>query len=138
MSVNNALSSSRVTSPVVPRSTAAACPMRDTEDMELVLLVIPECPNSVTAKELFVTALGLEGITDAVEVREIFTQGQAELHDFHGSPSFSLDGSDLFASDAAPAVACRVYPTAAGLAGQPALEDLRRAIRAAREAPGAS
>lgn len=103
--------------------------------MELVLLVIPGCPNSGTAKELFDAALGLEGITDAVEVREITTQEQAEKHAFHGSPSFSLDGTDLFASDAAPAVACRVYPTASGLAGQPGIGDLRRALRAALPAP---
>ncbi|MBP2373221.1 hypothetical protein [Paeniglutamicibacter psychrophenolicus] len=103
--------------------------------MELVLLVIPGCPNSGTAKELFDSALGLEGITNAVEVREITTQDQAERYDFHGSPSFSLDGTDLFASAAAPAVACRVYPTASGLAGQPGIDDLRRAIRAVLPAP---
>ncbi|WP_411731544.1 hypothetical protein [Paeniglutamicibacter sp.] len=103
--------------------------------MELVLLVIPGCPNSGTAKELFDSALGLEGITDAVEVREITTQDQAEKLAFHGSPSFSLDGIDLFASAAAPAVACRVYPTVSGLAGQPEIDDLRRAIRAVLPAP---
>ena len=106
--------------------------------MEPVLRVIPGCPNSTTAKELFDAALQLEDITDAVEVREITTQEQAEKHGFHGSPSFSLNGADLFASEAAPAVACRIYPTAAGLAGQPALEDLRRAIRAARRSPARS
>lgn len=103
--------------------------------MEIVLLVIPGCPNSGTAKDLLDKALALEGISDAVKVREITTRDQAERHAFHGSPSFSLEGADLFASDAAPAVACRVYPTATGLAGQPDLEDLRRAIRAWRPAP---
>lgn len=49
-----------------------------------------------------------------------------------------LTGADLFASEPAPAVACQVYPTAAGIAGQPALEDLRRTIRAARRTPARS
>ena len=98
--------------------------------MEPLLLVIPGCPNSDTARELFDSALRLEGVTEALGVREITTQDQAERHNFHGSPSFHLDGTDIFASAAAPAVACRVYPTASGLAGQPKMEDLRRAIRA--------
>lgn len=97
--------------------------------MEPLLLVIPGCPNSDTAKELYDTALRLEGIADELEVREITTQDQAEQHDFHGSPSFRLAGTELFASAAAPAVACRVYPTSAGFAGQPEIDDLRRAIR---------
>lgn len=104
--------------------------------MEPVLLVIPECPNSASAQELFDTALELEGIGAPAIVREISTEDDAALHNFHGSPSFSVNGHDLFESAAEPAVACRVYRTPDGLAGQPTLEDLRRAIRASRRTPG--
>lgn len=102
------------------------------EDMEPVLLLIPGCPNSAIAKELYDTALRLEGIEHTVRVREISTEDEAALHDFHGSPSFNFNGADLFESDAEPAVACRVYGTPDGFAGQPTLDALRQAIRATR------
>lgn len=100
--------------------------------MEPVLLVIPGCPNSASAKELFDAALELEGIGAPAMVREISTEDEAALHDFHGSPGFSINGADLFESDAEPAVACRVYGTPDGFAGQPTLDALRQAIRATR------
>lgn len=106
------------------------------ENMELVLLVIPGCPNSGSAQELFDTALALEGINDPAIVREISTGQEATQHSFHGSPSFSVNGNDLFESSAEPAVACRVYLTPDGLAGLPALDDLRQAIRASAQTPG--
>lgn len=104
--------------------------------MEPVLLVIPGCPNSESAKELFDAALEQEGVNDAAVVREISTADQAAQHSFHGSPSFSVDGSDLFESATEPAVTCRVYRTPDGFSGQPSLDDLRRAIRASLRTPG--
>ncbi|RAX47399.1 hypothetical protein DQ353_18740 [Arthrobacter sp. AQ5-05] len=104
--------------------------------MEPLLLVIPGCPNSGSAKELFDTALELEGIRAPATVREIRTEHEAHLHGFHGSPSFSVDGTDLFGSASEPAVSCRVYRTPDRFAGQPTLENLRGAIRASLRAPG--
>ncbi|MBV1777868.1 hypothetical protein KRR55_01930 [Paeniglutamicibacter sp. ABSL32-1] len=106
--------------------------------MEPILQVIPGCPNSESARELFATALELEGIAVPAFVREIRTDQEAALHDFHGSPSFSLNGADLFESGTEPAVSCRVYRTPSGFAGQPDLEDLRRAIRASQASPGSA
>ncbi|HEY8700664.1 MAG TPA: hypothetical protein VIM08_06820 [Arthrobacter sp.] len=100
--------------------------------MDAELLTIPECPHTGAAFRLFRAALDLEGITDSLMVREIRTEDEAAALSFHGSPTFSLNGTDLFPSSAEPALACRVYPTPDGLSGQPALETLRAAIRTSR------
>ncbi|GAP54828.1 hypothetical protein AHiyo6_13930 [Arthrobacter sp. Hiyo6] len=62
-------------------------------------------------------------------VREIATDADAAAASFRGSPSFIIDGTDLFPSNAAPALACRVYADPRGFSGQPDLESLRNAIR---------
>lgn len=96
------------------------------------LLTIPGCPHAVAARELFARALELEGADPALlKVREIATHADASAASFHGSPTFTINGTDLFPSNAAPAVTCRVYPGQHGLSGQPTLESLREAVRAA-------
>lgn len=104
--------------------------------MDFELRTIPGCPHTGSGLELFSEALVLEAIHGKrVAVREIGTDEQAAALDFHGSPTFSVGGTDLFPSSTAPAVTCRVYPTPAGPAGLPTLESLRAAIRAAVDAP---
>lgn len=98
--------------------------------MHVELLTIPGCPHGVSARELFASALELEGIDPALlTVREIATDADAAAASFRGSPSFIIDGTDLFPSNAAPALACRVYADPRGFSGQPDLESLRNAIR---------
>jgi hypothetical protein len=100
--------------------------------MHIELLTIPGCPHSCSAWELFASALELEGIDPAMlTVKEITTAADAAAASFHGSPSFIIDGTDLFPSNAAPALTCRVYPSRRGFVGQPDLESLRDAIRGA-------
>ncbi|NVM93607.1 hypothetical protein [Arthrobacter wenxiniae] len=100
--------------------------------MTMELRTIPGCPHSASAGELFARALALEGLNAApLAVREIHSEDDAAELGFHGSPTFTIDGADLFPVDTEPAVTCRVYPTPAGLAGQPDLDTLRGAIRAA-------
>ena len=99
--------------------------------MELLeLLTIPDCPHSDVARKLFRTALDLEGVPGTVTIREISTEDEAAELSFHGSPTFRIEGTDLFPSDAEPAVTCRVYQTSAGVTGLPSLDALRQAIRA--------
>lgn len=98
--------------------------------MHIELLTIPDCPHSRSARELFATALELEGIDPAqLTVTEITTDADAAAASFHGSPSFVIDGADLFPSNAASALTCRVYPSQRGFTGQPDLESLRKAIQ---------
>ena len=98
--------------------------------MDIRLLTIPGCPHGASAWKLFASALEQEGLDPALlTVTDITTQAEAAAASFHGSPSFVVDGIDLFPSSAAPAVSCRVYRGRDGLSGQPDLESLRTAIR---------
>lgn len=95
------------------------------------LLTIPDCPNGAAALALFREALPAEGKAGGhVSVREVTSDSEAEELQFHGSPSFLAGGHDLFPSESAPALCCRVYASAHGLAGLPSLEALRNAVRA--------
>lgn len=99
--------------------------------MDIELLTIQDCPHGTAARELFSRALELEGTDPAlIAVKEIMTDEEATASCFHGSPTFTVDGIDLFPSTAEPAMTCRVYRTAGGLSGVPSLESLRQAIRA--------
>lgn len=99
--------------------------------MDFELLTIQDCPHGSAARELFSQALELDGADPAsIAVREIMTDQEATVSGFHGSPTFTLDGVDLFPSTAEPAMTCRVYPTVGGLSGLPSLEALRQAIQA--------
>lgn len=100
--------------------------------MDFELLTIAGCPNDAPAEALFAQALSLEGLDPAaLSVREVASDAEAAALSFHGSPSFAANGIDLFPSDVEPAVSCRVYAVAGGLAGIPELESLRSAIRTA-------
>ena len=79
--------------------------------MDVELLTIPGCPHAGPALALFRAALDLEGVKDPVTVRELGTEAEAAEPALHGSPTFSIEGADLFPSSATPALACRVYPT---------------------------
>ncbi|MGO4858728.1 hypothetical protein [Arthrobacter sp. 2MCAF14] len=99
--------------------------------MDFELLTIQDCPHGTAARELFARAVELEGNDPAlIAAREITTDEEAEASGFHGSPTFTVDGIDLFPSAAEPAMTCRVYRTAGGLSGLPSLESLRQAIQA--------
>ncbi|MBT2514581.1 hypothetical protein [Arthrobacter sp. ISL-30] len=100
---------------------------------EYELRIIPDCPNSDAAIHLFRQSLEAEGVPAAqLGVRVVRTEDEATKLGFHGSPSFVVDGQDLFPSETAPAITCRVYRSAQGLAGLPAPESLRTAVRNAR------
>ncbi|WP_427018225.1 hypothetical protein ACQCSX_06525 [Pseudarthrobacter sp. P1] len=104
--------------------------------MDLELRTIPGCPHATSAAELFACALELEGADPAaLAVRVISTDDDASDLGFQGSPTFTIDGVDLFPVETDPAVTCRVYPAPQGLSGQPTLESLRDAVRAALTHP---
>lgn len=103
--------------------------------MDVELLVVPDCPNEVPARDLARAALEGLGIPASITTSVIHTEEEAQARGFVGSPSFCVDGRDLFPRpEAAVGVACRVYATRAGLRGVPSLEDLREALRRAATA----
>lgn len=103
--------------------------------MEYELRIIPECPNSDAALELFRQVLAADDTAGGVRVVEITSEDDAAAMNFHGSPSFISDGNDLFPSETAPGLSCRVYHSAEGLSGLPSREDLAAALRAIHAGP---
>jgi hypothetical protein len=110
--------------------------------VDVELRVIPDCPYSDEAHALLRQALDDVGLGHVVvRTTVIATDENARVLGFVGSPTFVIDGHDPFATaGAAPAVACRLYPTSAGIAALPELSRLRQELaRAAeRDAPPSS
>jgi hypothetical protein len=97
--------------------------------MKVELLVVDACPNEAPARDALRRALDRAGLDAPIATVVIEDDEQAQARGFHGSPSFHIDGHDVFpASDARPGVACRVYPTAAGLRGVPDDHELGAAV----------
>ncbi|MGC8513844.1 MAG: hypothetical protein ACP5P1_12545 [Acidimicrobiales bacterium] len=96
------------------------------EAMNVEVLVVPECPHRASAVELAVMALsdiGLSGIEPRV------TMIEAEARQFAGSPTFAMNGRDVFEVGDHPAsLSCRLYQGADGL---PDLRALRQAFKRA-------
>jgi hypothetical protein len=102
-------------------------PTRAEEPVQVTLLYFDGCPNSE------VTYRRLETLADELELelepRQVATPEDADRLGFRGSPTVLVDGHDPFASGAEPVgLACRVYPTDAGLAGAPTEQQLREAL----------
>ncbi|GGI07278.1 hypothetical protein [Isoptericola cucumis] len=98
--------------------------------MKVELLVVDSCPNEAPARAALQRALDHAGINAPIATVMIGDADQAQARGFVGSPSFYIDGRDLFpAPQAHPGVACRVYPSpAGGLRGVPADHELTAAL----------
>jgi hypothetical protein len=90
------------------------------------LLYFDGCPSWKVAEERLTEALRSAGRDDiTVQRRLVETAEQAEDAGFTGSPTIRIDGTDPFATGTEQvALACRVYPTSARLAGSPITEQL--------------
>ena len=99
--------------------------------MHAELLVVPDCPNERRAFELFRSVVAGAGFEGEPSIVVVDTDEAAAERGFVGSPSFFVDGSDLLpVIDTPPAVACRLYRSAAGdLSGLPSPERLAAAVR---------
>jgi hypothetical protein len=84
------------------------------------------CPSWRVAEERLTEALRSAGRVDiTVQRRLVETAEQAEDVGFTGSPTIRIDGTDPFATGTEQVgLACRVYPTPAGLAGSPTTTQL--------------
>src|SRR2546425_2897761 len=105
--------------------------------MNIELRTIPECPNVMEALELFQQALSMEYSGTLVpRIIEVGSDAQAVALDFHGSPTFVVDGADLFSSAGPPGVTCRICRVGGKIPGLPSLDELRLALRNAPNRPG--
>lgn len=96
--------------------------------MEITLLYFEGCPNWQLAEQrLGVLAAERPGLTVTRHVVE--TVEEAERVGFLGSPSFQVDGVDVFATTGSQVgLTCRRYPTPDGVAGAPTVDQLRAAL----------
>ena len=97
---------------------------------EIELLYFDGCSSWQTALENLNQVIQAENLLHQVRLVEITTPQQAQAERFLGSPSFRLDGRDLWPeSRSRYNMSCRVYQTADGMRGSPSFEMLRERIR---------
>jgi hypothetical protein len=99
--------------------------------MQIDLLYFDGCPGWREAQENLNAALQAEGLE--AETHPVLVENNAEAARlrFLGSPSFRVDGVDLWPEQRNRYnLSCRVYPTPQGLKGAPTAEMLREKLRA--------
>lgn len=98
--------------------------------MQVTVWYFDECPNWREGAQRVRQALDELGRSDAqVRLARVETDEEAASIGFAGSPTFTVDGVDLFeAGPPAEALACRIYSTPHGLAGVPEVNDLVAAL----------
>jgi hypothetical protein len=98
--------------------------------MRIELLYIDECPNSDEAArqlDAALAALGHRGA--AVHMRLMESAADTAGTAFGGSPTITVDGTDIFPGGAAAGdLACRIYRTPTGLAGLPTIDQIKEAL----------
>lgn len=105
--------------------------LRDHGEVNIEVLHIADCPSWVAVGGRLREALdatGFEGTTIRYRLLESGEDAAAQVR-FAGSPTILLDGEDMFPGGGRTSnLACRVYPTPAGLAGSPTTAQLIDAI----------
>lgn len=96
------------------------------------MLHIDDCPNWEQAGERLREALTVTGFSEVpIRFRLLRTSQDATGTGFAGSPTITLDGTDLFPSGGSTDdLACRIYATPSGLAGLPTVDQLIERIAA--------
>ncbi|HEY9471424.1 MAG TPA: thioredoxin family protein [Propionibacteriaceae bacterium] len=100
--------------------------------MDLEVLHIADCPNWELAGARLREALISTGHGDVpIKFRLLRTAEDTAGTGFAGSPTITVDGTDLFPSEGSTSnLACRIYSTSSGLAGLPTVDDLIEKIQA--------
>ena len=98
--------------------------------MKVQLLYFEGCAFWQTALGHLKTAMLLEGIPPKVELVRIHNDDDAARQKFLGSPSFRVDGNELWPEQRETyGLTCRLYHTAEGLKAWPGVSMLRQRIR---------
>jgi hypothetical protein len=98
--------------------------------VQVTLWYFAGCPNWQLADRRLRDALREIHQADAdVRLVAVETDAEAAASGFAGSPTFTVDGVDLFDDPTlAGALTCRVYRTVQGLSGVPETADLAAAL----------
>ena len=93
--------------------------------MKIELLYIDDCPSWETGLQYLKSALLQEGIVGDVDLVKVNDDVEATHFKFLGSPSFLVNGSDLWQETRETfALSCRVYATPTGIKGFPTVSML--------------
>lgn len=97
--------------------------------MEIKLLYFDGCPSQENALRNLKTALKEENLDIDIKITKIISDEQANNMKFLGSPSFQLDGKDLWPEERQSySMSCRIYRTKEGLMGWPTIEMFRQRL----------
>ena len=98
--------------------------------MKIELLYFDDCPSWETGLENIEAALQEEGLSVSVEMVKVMDDDDAERLKFLGSPSFRVDGVELWPEEREIySLSCRVYPTTEGVKGFPTVAILREQLK---------
>ena len=98
--------------------------------MKVELLYFDGCPSWQSGLQNLHSALEANGLDVSVELVQVMDNDDAARKKFLGSPSFRIDGVDLWNEERDTySLSCRVYVTPEGLKGSPSVSMLQEAIR---------
>lgn len=104
--------------------------------MIIELLYIEGCPSWQNGLENLKIALREEETNALVSTIKVKDNDHAARLKFLGSPSFRIDGKDLWPEERPSySISCRIYKTPAGLKGWPSVAMLREKILAVKGDP---
>lgn len=98
--------------------------------MKVEILHIDDCPSWQDGVSNMEEALLAEKLLAHINLVLVKDDQQAKRLKFLGSPSFRINGEDLWPEERTQyALGCRIYPTPTGMKGVPTVEMLREKIR---------
>jgi hypothetical protein len=101
------------------------------------VLYFDGCPSCAHAWSELGLVLASERLDASVRLLNVVDLDDSALHGFAGSPTIRVNGRDLEGYDGPAVMACRRYADNGGR-GWPSRRVITRAVRAAREADGAT
>ncbi len=97
--------------------------------MKIELLYFDGCPSWQSGLQNLHFALKANGLDLSVELVEVLDNDDAARRKFLGSPSFCINGVDLWDEQRDTySMSCRVYATPEGMKGSPSVSMLQDAI----------
>jgi hypothetical protein len=102
--------------------------------MQIDLLYFDDCPSWQAGLENLKAALAAEDIQGEIQLVNVENNDDAARLRFLGSPSFQVNGMDLWPEERKRYnLVCRVYTTPQGMKGTPTVEMLREKLHAVTE-----
>ena len=98
--------------------------------MKIDLLYFDGCPSWQSGLENLKAALQAEGLEADIRLVRVEDDTEAARLKFLGSPSFQVDGLDLWTEERERYnLSCRIYHTSQGMRGAQTMEMLRKKLR---------